>query len=128
MAEPTTSVTAIGLAAGLAVFEATTGISPSLLAWGAVGGYWAFRYLPPMTVVERVSSLVIAALIAAICSIPLAAVTVAAARHFLAWWPAMVDGALLAKPLAATMGLLCHRVIGQKLIEVAERRADEVSK
>ncbi len=128
MPEPTSSTAAVTLAAGLAVVEAATGISPPLAAWGALGGFWAFRYLPPMTVAERCISLVLAALIAAIGSLPLAAVGVAAARHFLAWWPALVDSALVAKPIAATLGLLCHRVIGRKLIEVAERASDGVGK
>lgn len=128
MPEPTTSTAVVTIAAGLAVIEATTGVSPPLAVWGAVGGYWAFRYLPPMTVAERCVSLVIAALIAAIGSWPIAAIGVAAARNFLTWWPATVDAALMSKPLAATLGLLCHRVIGKKLIEVAERTSDGVGK
>ena len=116
------------MTAGLAAIEMATGISPPLFAWGAIGGYWAFRYLPPMSLFERASSILIAALIGAICSLPAAVLLVAAARNFLSWWPVLLDAALLAKPFSATIGLLCHRVIGRKLIEIAERKAEEVAK
>ena len=130
MPEPVTSssVAALSMTAGLAAIEMATGISPPLFAWGAIGGYWAFRYLPAMTLLERVSSIIIAALIGALCALPVAVLVVAAARNFLSWWPALLDGALLAKPFSATIGLLCHRVIGRKLIEIAERKAEEVAK
>lgn len=129
MAEPTSSaVVALSMSAGLAAIEMATGISPPLFAWGAIGGYWAFRYLPPMSLFERASSILIAALIGAICSLPAAVLLVAAARNFLSWWPALLDAALLSKPFSATIGLLCHRVIGRKLIEIAERKAEEVAK
>lgn len=129
MAEPTSSaITALSMTAGLAAIEMATGINPPLFVWGAIGGYWAFRYLPPMTLIERVSSIMIAALIGALCAMPAAVFLVAAAKNFLAWWPALLDPALLSKPFSATIGLLCHRVIGQKLIEIAERKAGEVAK
>lgn len=129
MAEPTSSAAAaLSMTAGLAAIEMATGISPPLFAWGAIGGYWAFRYLPPMSLFERASSILIAALIGAICSLPAAVLLVAAARNFLSWWPALLDAALLSKPFSATIGLLCHRVIGRKLIEIAERKAEEVAK
>lgn len=129
MAEPTSgAVVALSMTASLAAIEIATGISPGLFAWGAVGGYWAFRYLPPMSLVERASSILIAALIGALCSLPAAVLMVAAARNFLSWWPAVLDGALLAKPFSAAIGLLCHRVIGRKLIEIAESKAEEVAK
>lgn len=129
MAEPTTSaVAAVSMTTGLAAIEMVTGISPPLFAWGAVGGYWAFRYLPPMSLFERASSVLIAALIAAVCSLPAAVLVVAAARNYLNWWPALLDATLLAKPFSAVIGLLCHRVIGRKLIEITERKAEEIAK
>lgn len=128
MPEPTATSAALGVAAGLAAIEIATGISPPLFAWGAVGGYWAFRYLPPMTLIERGSSIMIAALIGALCALPAAVLLVATARNFISWWPALLDAAMVAKPFSAAIGLLCHRVIGRKLIEIAERKAEEVAK
>lgn len=127
MAEPTAAA-GLTMTAGLAAIEIATGISPGLFAWGAIGGYWAFRYLPPMSLFERASSVLVAALIGALGALPAAVLLVAAARNFLTWWPALLDAALLAKPISATIGLLCHRVIGRRLIEIADRKAEEVAK
>lgn len=128
MPDPTTTASAAGLAAALAAIEATTGLQVPLVMWAALGGYWAFRWLDPMPLMQRCGALAISALIGAVGAIPAALVAVAAARHFLPWWPVLADAALLSKPIAAMIGLLCHPVIGRKLIEVGGRKADEVAK
>lgn len=128
MPEPATTTTAAGLTAALAVVAEATGLQVPLVLWAALGGYWAFRWLEPMPPLQRCGALAISALIGAVGAIPAALVAVAAARHFLPWWPTLADAALLSKPIAATLGLLCHPVIGRKLIEVGNRKADEVAK
>lgn len=129
MAEPaSSSAVALSMTAVLVAFEAATGISPMLFGWGAVGGFWAFRYLDAMTWQDRASSLGIAALIGGVFSYPAAIFAVALAKNYLAWWPVVLDAAQVSKPVAAVIGLLCHRVIGRKLIELAERKAEEVAR
>lgn len=128
MPEPTATSTAAALAAALAAIEASTGLQVPLVMWAALGGYWSFRWLEPMPPLQRCSALAISSLMGALLAIPAALVAVAAARHFLPWWPTLADVALLAKPIAAMLGLLCHPVIGKKAIEWGSRKADEVVK
>ena len=113
---------------GLATIEAATGICVPMFVWGAVGGLWAFWYLEPMRAGERVLSLFIAALVASVTTKPLAMVAISAASNFLPWWPVLVDYRSAAWPIAIMIGLLCHTVIGKKLIAIANRAADEVAK
>jgi len=128
------SGTAAGIVAGatvtstLAAVEAMTGICVPMFVWGAVGGLWAFWYLDPMSFGQRILSLTIAALVASVGAKPVALVAIALASHYLTWWPRSVDANLVAVPIALTIGLLCHAVIGKKLIEIAQRTADGVSK
>lgn len=129
MPEPTTSaVCAVGLACSVALIEAATGLQVPLVLWAALGGLWAFRWLESMPWQRRVSALALSALIGAVGAIPAALVAVAAARHFLPWWPSLVDAGLVAKPIATAIGLLCHPVIGRRLIELGNRDADGVTK
>lgn len=112
----------------LAGFEAATGICIPLFIWGAVGGLWAFWYIDPMSLRQRLASLAIAALVASVGAKPFAMVLIGFASHALSWWPKAVDAQLVAVPIAITIGLLCHTVIGKKLIEIANRGADGVLK
>lgn len=128
MPEPTSTTTAAGLAGALAVVAEATGLQVPLMIWAAIGGYWAFRFLDPMTFLGRMSALALAALLGAIGAPAAAAVAVAACKHFLPWWPLAADAAMLAKPISATIGFLLHPVIGKKLIEISNRKADEVAK
>lgn len=66
MPEPTTTASAAGLAAALAAIEATTGLQVPLVMWAALGGYWAFRWLDPMPLMQRCGALAISALIGAV--------------------------------------------------------------
>lgn len=108
---------------GLAGIEATMGISVPMFIWGIVGGIWAFGYLNPMGIGQRITSLSIAALVAAVTTKPLAMVVIGAAAHYLAWWPPMVDCRAVAWPIAIIIGLLCHTVLGKSLIRIAGRIA-----
>ena len=114
--------------ASLAAVEVATGINVPLFVWGLAGGLWAFRFLAPMPAMRRLASLAIAGLLAGVLARPLALVVIAAASHYFAWWPREVSAQLVAAPIALSLGLLCHTVIGRKLIEIASRTADGVSK
>ena len=112
----------------LAAIESATGICVPLFVWGAVGGLWAFWYLQPMSLCQRIMSLGMAALVASVLSKPLALVLVAGLSHYLPWWPQLCNAALVDVPVALIVGLLCHAVIGRKIIEVANRFSDGVFK
>ena len=112
----------------LATIEAATGINIPMFVWGAVGGLWAFWYLAPMTLRQRVLSLMIAAVVASVAAKPVSMVLISAVTHFLPWWPAAVDHRLAGVPIALVLGLLCHTVLGRKLIDMVGRAADGVQK
>lgn len=114
--------------ATLAAIEAATGVNVPFFVWGMIGGFWAFWHLDSMSAVQRLSSLAIAALVAGVTAKPAAMIVIAGALHFLPWWPAAVDAELAGRLVALVIGLLCHTVIGRKLIELASRGADEVLK
>ena len=114
--------------ASLAAVEVATGINIPLFFYGVAGGLWAFRWLSAMPAWRRLASLAIAGLLAGILARPLALVVIAAAAHYLPWWPREVGAQVVAAPIALALGLLCHTVIGKKLIELAGRAADGVSK
>lgn len=128
MSGPTALVTSAVSTGFLAVFEAATGISIPLSVWGFVGCLWAFWYLPEMPMKKRLMSVAIAALLAGVAARPLSMIVIAAASGMFSWWPAEVDAQLVGVPIALILGMLCHTVIGKKLIAIANRAADGVAK
>ena len=67
-------------------------------------------------------------LLAGVTAKPLSLIAIGWAAGFFAWWPLAVDAKLAGVPIALITGLLCHTVIGKKLIEIASRGADGVAK
>ena len=128
MSGPSIAATTAITTGGLAAIEATTGLNVPLGVWGLIGCLWAFWYLPVMPLRQRVTSVAIAALLAGVTAKPLALIAISWASGFFAWWPASVDAKLAGVPIALVIGLLCHTVIGKKLIEIASRGADGVAK
>lgn len=128
MSGPPAVITSAVLTGSLATIEAATGICVPMFVWGAIGGLWAFWFLDPMRAGERILSLFIAALVASVTTKPLAMILISAAAHFFAWWPELVDYRAVRWPIAILIGLLCHTVIGKKIIQIANRAADGVAK
>lgn len=128
MSGPTSLVTSAISTGFLAAFEAATGISIPLSVWGIVGCLWAFWYLPAMPMTKRLMSVAIAALLVGVAAKPVSMIIIGAASGMFGWWPKAVDADLAGVPIALALGMLCHTVIGKKLIEIANRAADGVAK
>jgi hypothetical protein len=123
MAEPTSSGIFAITAAGISVFGVATGIHPMLFACGVIGGWWQLSYLPSMRVLSRVSVSMISGFVAA-----WATPVIVAGLTSLPAWPPAVTGALLQYLIAAIVGLLAWTVIGKRLTQIADRKAQEMTK
>lgn len=119
MSEPTTPLLASG---GLTVFGVITGLHPMLLVAGFVGCWWYNTYLPELTLRQRISSGIIAALVAAWLTPPVIGWITG-----LTFWPATVPPLLAGFPCAVFIGFLTHRVIGPNLLRVAQKKAEEIA-
>lgn len=119
MSEPTTPILTSG---GLTVFGVATGLDPVLLVAGFIGCWWYNSYIPTLTVGQRFSSGIIAALVAAWATPPV-----------IAWvastpvWPHAVSPMIAGWPLALVIGFLTHKVIGPSLLRVAEKKAEDLA-
>lgn len=122
MPEPTSAAAAALTAAGLTLFGVATGIHPMLLVAGFVGGWWFNSYGTPLPLRQRISSGLIAALVAAWTTPPI-----------LAWvtsfsaWPPTVPPPLAGFPCALAIGFLTHKVLGPALLKIAEKKVEEVA-
>ena len=126
---PPAGIVASAVSTGsLAAIEATTGVCIPLSVWGLVGCLWAFWYLPAMPIKKRITSVIIAAILSGVVAKPVSMILIGAAVGMFGWWPAAVDAKLASVPIALVLGMLCHTVIGKKLIEIANRAADGVAK
>ena len=128
MSGPSIAAGTAAATGALAAIEATTGLNVPLGVWGLIGCLWAFWYLPVIPLRQRLTSVAIAALFAGVTAKPLALIAISWAAGFFTWWPLAVDAKLAGVPIALITGLLCHTVIGKKLIEIASRGADGVAK
>lgn len=128
MNAPTGLIASAVSTGSLAAIEALTGLCIPLSVWGLVGCLWAFWYLPAMPLKKRATSVVIAALLAGVVAKPVSLILIGAATGMFGWWPPAVDAKLASVPIALVLGMLCHTVIGKKLIEIANRAADGVVK
>jgi len=108
MAEPAATATTIVITgSGLVIVGLTTGLHPLLLVAGAAGALWAQFYIGELPIFQRVSLIIIGALVSAWGAPPLVW-----ALPELPGWPRgiPVDGMMV--PLAITIGLLFHTAGG----------------
>lgn len=119
MSEPTTPLIA---SSGLTLFGVATGLDPMLLVAGFVGCWWYNTYLQTITLGQRISSGVIAALVGAWLTPP-----VIAWLTSLSWWPATVHAPLVGWPFALAVGFLTHKVIGPTLLRTAQKKAEDIA-
>lgn len=122
MAEPTTSTAAALASAGLTVFGVATGLHPMLLVAGFVGGWWAHSYGDSMPVGHRLSSCVIAALVATWSTPPIVVWLTT-----LPVWPDAVTADLIKFFVSLVLGFLAHRVLGPAILRVASKKAEELA-
>lgn len=124
MPEPTSSsAAAFALtASGLSVFGLVTGIHPMLLVAGFVGGWWYNSYGQAMPIGQRISSGLIAALVAAWMAPPIVAWLTGSE-----WWPKSVPAAGFSLAAALVIGFLTHKVVGPTLLRLAQKKADEIA-
>jgi hypothetical protein len=119
MSEPTTPLVATG---GLTFFGVVTGLHPMLLVAGFIGCWWYNSYLPELTLRQRITSGIIAALVAAWTTPP-----VIGWLTGLALWPATVPAATASFPCAIAFGFLTHKVIGPALLRAGQKKAEELA-
>lgn len=120
MAEPITPTIASG---GLVVLGIATGIDPMFLVAGFIGCWWYNTYVqPPLPIIQRLTSGLIAALVAAWTAPPLLAWITGSA-----WWPTHVPATTVGFSLALAVGFLTHRVIGPGLLRLAQKKAEEMT-
>lgn len=109
MAEPSTTVV-IGSVAGITAFGVATGLHPSLLIAGAAGGWLAMSYQPSLGALNRVTRVVMSALVAA-WSTPLGA--------SLLNMPERLH--LMYMPIAFGVGLIAFDVLGPGVIGIVKK-------
>lgn len=120
MAEPVAPSIASG---SLIVLGVATGLDPMLLVAGFIGCWWYNTYVqPPLPIVQRLTSGILAALVAAWVSPPVLAWVTGSA-----WWPSHVPSGSVGFPLALAAGFLTHRVLGPTLLRVGQKRAEDIA-
>lgn len=124
MTEPISNAAVIIAATtSLTLFGVATGLHPELLLAGLAGGLWSLFYLPPMVWYQRICAASIGSLVSGWFT-PAAAIGITS----MSWWPAGVTHDIVQFPLAVTIGLLSHAVIGPSMLKFAKQKADEVAK
>lgn len=121
MSEPIVPVAALATG-GLTILGFVTGLHPMLLVAGFVGSWWYNSYRGSSTLLQRLSTGIIAALVAAWMTPPLVIFA-----SSLAWWPAAVPAILVGFPAALALGFLTHKVIGPTLLRVAEKKSEDLA-
>lgn len=120
MAEPIAPTLASG---GLVVLGIATGINPMFLVAGFIGCWWYNTYVqPPLPIIQRLTSALIAALVAAWTAPPVLAWLTGSP-----WWPAYVPAPTVGFPLALAAGFLTHRVIGPGLLRIAQKKVEDLT-
>lgn len=119
MSEPATPILATG---GLTILGVVTGLHPMLLVAGFVGCWWYNSYLPELTLRNRITSGIIAALVAAWITPPIITWLTS-----LAWWPPTVPALTAGFPGALVLGFLTHKVIGPTLLRHAQKKAEDIA-
>lgn len=124
MAEPASSSAALTItAAGLTIFGISTGLHPPILLAGLAGGLWSLSYQPPLPAWRRLAVATLASIIAGYLT-PAVAVGITS----IAVWPPAMSNDLMQLPIAVTIGLLAHRVLGPAVMRFAAKKAEEVQK
>lgn len=121
MSEPVTPA-ALYASGGITLFGLVTGLHPMLLLAGFIGCWWYNSYGQPLPLGQRISSAIIAGLVAAWTTPPVVAWITSTA-----WWPPAVPALIVGFPIALALGFLTHRVLGPKLLAVAERKAEDLA-
>lgn len=119
MSDPATPILATG---GLTLFGIVTGLHPMLLVAGFIGCWWYNSYLPQLSFGQRMSSGLIASLVASWLTPPVINWLVS-----LAWWPPTVPALIAGFPAALVIGFLTHRVIGPTLLKTALKKAEDIA-
>lgn len=119
MSEPTTPLLATG---GLTLLGFATGLHPMLLVAGFVGCWWYNSYLPALTIGQRITSGIIAALVASWVTPPLITWLTS-----LTLWPPTVPALTAGFPCALAVGFLTHKVIGPQLLRITQKKAEDIA-
>jgi len=119
MPEPVAPLLATG---GLTLFGILTGMHPTLLAAGFIGCWWYNSYLPELALRDRISSGIIAALVATWSTPPLILWLTS-----LAAWPPAVTADAASFMAALAVGFLTHKVIGPALLRHAQKKTEEIA-
>jgi fructose-specific phosphotransferase system IIC component len=119
MSEPTTPLLATG---GLTAFGLVTGLHPMLLVAGFIGCWWYNSYLGELSFSRRISSAIIAGLVAAWLTPP-----VITWLTGLDWWPHTVTAVIAGFPCALAIGFLTHKVIGPALLRTAQKKVEDLA-
>lgn len=107
---------------GITVFGLVTGLHPMLLVAGFLGCWWYNTYGRPLPLGKRIGSAMLAAFVAAWTTPPVVAWVTS-----LAWWPPAVPALIVGFPVALALGFLTHRVLGPKLLAIAEKKAEDLA-
>ncbi|WP_234085280.1 hypothetical protein [Azonexus sp. R2A61] len=108
---------------GLIVLGVATGLDPMQLLAGFIGCWWYNTYVtPPLPIVQRLTSGILAALVAAWVTPPVLAWVTGSA-----WWPAHVPRGTVGLPLALAAGFLTHRVLGPALLRLAQKKVEDIA-
>lgn len=118
MSEPATPYLATG---GLTLFGVVTGLHPMLLVAGFVGCWWYNSYIAELSLGQRMTSGIIAALVAAWLTPPVISWITS-----LSWWPVHVPALIAGFPCALAIGFLTHKVIGPALLRTAQKKAEDL--
>ena len=106
----------------LSVFGVATGLHPSLLAFGMLGGWLALSHLAPMGWAARAKTIVLSGFVGAVFSPPAAGV-VASCR----WWPDEVPHDSAAFPMSLLLGFLTYTALAPAAADFAKRLIAKVS-
>lgn len=121
MSEPVTPALALSTG-GIMILGFVTGLHPMLLVAGFAGSWWYNSYGRSSTLMQRLSSGLIAALVAAWLTPPVVIFATS-----LAWWPVSVPALLVGFPAALAFGFLTHRVLGPTLLRVAQKKSEDLA-
>lgn len=119
MSDPATPILATGC---LTLFGIVTGLHPMLLVAGFIGCWWYNSYLPELSLSQRISSALIASLVAAWLTPPIINWLVS-----LSWWPHTVPALIAGWPSALVIGFLTHKVIGPALLKTAQKKVEDLA-
>lgn len=106
-----------GIASGMvSVFGVATGLHPSLLAFGMLGGWLALSHLAPMGWAARAKTIILSGFVGAVFSLPAAGVVAASE-----WWPTDLSHDSAAFPLSLLLGFLTYTALAPAAADAARR-------